>query len=260
MAEIQQCLSIQQSLARVRERIAEAALRAGRAPEEVTLVAVSKTFPAQAVLEAIAAGQRDFGENRVEEALPKMGEIVKRRVPSDDAGLALRWHLIGHLQSRKVKDAAGHFALIHSVDSLKLATTLNTRISNLQPPVSTPQPILLECNVSGEEAKSGFSLAGWERDAARFEAFAQEVTQISALPCLRLCGLMTVAPIVEQPAQARPCFASLRALRDALRERFPGVGWDHLSMGMTNDFEPAIAEGATLVRIGRAIFGERNYA
>jgi pyridoxal phosphate enzyme (YggS family) len=253
MAEIHQCLSIQQSLARVHERIAEAALRAGRAPEEVTLVAVSKTFPAQAVLEAIAAGQHDFGENRVEEALPKMGEI-------GESGLKLRWHLIGHLQSRKVKDAAGHFALIHSVDSLKLAAALNNRTANLQPAVSNPQPILLECNVSGEEAKSGFLLAGWEKDPARFEAFAREVAQISALPQVRLCGLMTVAPIVEQAAQAQPFFASLRALRDALRERFPNVAWDQLSMGMTNDFEPAIAEGATLVRIGRAIFGERTYA
>jgi pyridoxal phosphate enzyme (YggS family) len=253
MAEIQQSLSIQQSLARVRERIAEAALRAGRAPEDVTLVAVSKTFPAQAVVEAIAAGQRDFGENRVEEALPKIGEVGDQRAE-------IRWHLIGHVQSRKAKDAVGHFAVIHSVDSLKLATQLDTRIASLQSPIPNLQPILLECNVSGEEAKSGFGLAGWERDAAHFDAFAQEVSKIVALPNLRVCGLMTVAPIVEQPDAARPYFASLRALRAALRERFPGVTWEHLSMGMTNDFEPAIAEGATLVRIGRAIFGERTYA
>ena len=113
--------------------------------------------------------------------------------------------------------------------------------------------------MSGEEAKSGFGLAGWDKDAACFETFAQAVAHIIALPNLRVCGLMTVAPIVEQPDQARPYFASLRALRDALRERFPGVAWQHLSMGMSNDFEPAIAEGATLVRIGRAIFGERTY-
>jgi pyridoxal phosphate enzyme (YggS family) len=250
MAEIQQSLSIQHSLARVHERIAEAALRAGRAPEEITLVAVSKTFPAQAVVEAIAAGQRDFGENRVEEALPKIDAV-------GDPRAEIRWHLIGHLQSRKAKDAVGHFALIHSVDSLKLATQLNTRIANLQP--ATPQPILLECNVSGEDAKSGFDLAGWGNDPARLEAFAQQVAQIIALPNLSVRGLMTVAPIVEQAAQARPFFASLRALRDAMRERFPGAAWEQLSMGMSNDFEPAIAEGATLVRIGRAIFGERTY-
>ncbi len=252
MAEIQQSLSIQQSLARVRERIAEAALRARRAPEDVTLIAVSKTFPAQAVVEAFAAGQRDFGENRVEEALPKINEMSEQRAE-------IRWHLIGHVQSRKAKDAVGHFALIHSVDSLKLATQLNTRIANLQSPIPNPQPILLECNVSGEEAKSGFGLAGWDKDTACFEAFTQAVAQIIALPNLRVCGLMTVAPIVEQPDQAQPYFASLRALRETMRERFPSVAWEHLSMGMTNDFEPAIAEGATLVRIGRAIFGERTY-
>ena len=262
MAEIQHSLSIQQSLARVRERIAEAALRAGRSPDDVTLIAVSKTFPAQVVAEAIAAGQRDFGENRVEEALPKMAEIGDLRLVIGDSGMEVRWHLIGHLQSRKAKDAAGQFALIHSLDSLKLANTLNNRISNLPSPISNPQPqsILLECNVSGEEAKSGFTLAGWQNDTAIFEAFAREVAQIVALPNLRVRGLMTIAPVVEQPAQARPYFASLRALRDALRERFPSAAWDHLSMGMTGDYEVAIAEGATLVRIGRAIFGERTYA
>ena len=261
MTQIQRSLSIEQSLAQVRERISEAALRAGRAPEDVTLVAVSKTFTAQAVAEAIAAGQRDFGENRVEEALPKIEAIRNWRFESRDQGMEICWHLIGHLQSRKVKDAAGgHFALIHSVDSLKLATTINTRISSLQSPVSNLQSILLECNVSGEEAKSGFALAGWEKDAAIFEAFAREAAQIIALPNLRVRGLMTVAPIVQQPTQAQPYFASLRGLRDALRERFPAVAWDHLSMGMTDDFEAAIAEGATLVRIGRAIFGQRTYA
>ena len=259
MAEIQQSLSIQQSLARVHERIAEAALRAARAPEDVTLIAVSKTFPAQAVVEAFAAGQRDFGENRVEEALPKMNGVDASRAEIGDSRFDIRWHLIGHVQSRKAKDAVGHFALIHSVDSLKLATTINTRIANLQSPIPNPQPILLECNISGEEAKSGFSLAGWDKDAACLETFAQAVAQIITLPNLRVCGLMTVAPIVAQAEQARPYFASLRALRDAMRERFPGVAWEHLSMGMSNDFEPAITEGATLVRIGRAIFGERTY-
>ena len=262
MIDTQHSTSIQQALARVQGRIDEATLRAGRAPQEVTLVAVSKTFPAQAVAEAIAVGQRDFGENRVEEALPKMEEIREQRLEIGDLRMVIRWHLIGHLQSRKVKDAIGHFALIHSIDSVKLATTLNSRISNLQSPISTPndpQPILLECNVSGEESKSGFAVAGWDKDAAVFEAFARDVAQIIALPNVSVRGLMTIAPIVEQPALARPFFASLRGLRDRLRERFPAALWDHLSMGMTDDFEAAIAEGATLVRIGRAIFGERTY-
>jgi pyridoxal phosphate enzyme (YggS family) len=243
--------AIRRALDQVRLRITEAAWRAGRAPSEVTLVAVSKTFPAAAVQAAIAAGQRDFGENRVEEALPKIEAIGDCRSESE-----LRWHLIGHLQSRKVKDAIGHFALIHSVDTVKLAETIDRRLANAQSP--TPQSVLLECNASGEESKSGFAVAGWEKNPAVFDAFVRDVEEIVALPHVRVRGLMTMAPIVERPDQARPYFASLRALRDTLRERLPGVALDHLSMGMTDDFEAAIAEGATLVRIGRAIFGERG--
>jgi len=249
---------IQRALERVRERIAEAALKAGRRPSDITLVAVSKTFSAEAVLDAAAAGQRDFGENRVEEALPKMEEVKD---------LSLHWHLIGHVQSRKVKEAVGRFDLIHSVDSVKLAEAIDRRISNPQPPISNlqPQPILLECNISGEASKDGFIVSGWERDDDIFEAFARDVAHILALPNLRAQGLMTMAPIVDDPEQARPLFASLRALRDALEERATHAGQaavspchlPHLSMGMTDDFEVAIAEGATLVRIGRAIFGAR---
>ena len=250
------------ALERVRARIAAAALRAGRQPEDVTLVAVSKTFPAAAVVEAIAAGQRDFGENRVEEALPKIGECADLLRGSGFVDQQeVRWHLIGHLQSRKVKDALGHFDLIHSVDSFKLAETIDRRIitlSTLESPNSNPQSILLECNISGEKSKSGFRVAGWDTDPAVFAAFAREVEQMAALPNVRLRGLMTMAPVVEQAELARPCFAGMRALRDALRARIPAIAWDHLSMGMSDDFEVAVAEGATLVRIGRAIFGERT--
>lgn len=251
MADTQTYPVIRQALARVQERIHTAAARAGRAPSGITLVAVSKTFPASAVLAAVGAGQRDFGENRVEEAVPKMQEVGVQAVE-------LRWHMIGHLQSRKVKDAIGPFALIHSVDTVKLAEALDRRIAAHQLPNSAPQSILLECNVSGEEAKSGFNVAGWEKDPAVFEAFVSDVARVAALPNVRLCGLMTMPPIVPQPDMARPYFASLHALRETLRQRFPAVAWDHLSMGMTDDFEAAIAEGATLVRIGRAIFGERG--
>ena len=256
-SQFQHSLLIREALERVRERIQNASRRAARSPDEVTLVAVTKTFPAQVVREAIDAGQCVFGENRVEEALPKIAEI-------GDMEPGIRWHLIGHLQSRKVKDAIGHFALIHSVDSVKLAETLNQRIAALpaiayrQTPNNQPQPILLECNVSGEKTKSGFAVAGWDRDSAVFDAFLLNVQQIAMLPHVRVNGLMTVAPIVEQPEQARPFFANLRLLRDRLRELVPEVGWEHLSMGMTDDFEAAVAEGATLVRIGRAIFGERS--
>lgn len=242
--------AIARSLAQVRERIAEACLRAGRSPHDVTLVAVSKTFPAPVVLEAVAAGQRDFGENRVEEALTKIEQIGE---PTGEPTDAIRWHLIGHVQSRKARLAAGRFHLIHSVDSLKLATRLNSACQL----ASVRQSLLLECNVSGEASKDGFPLAGWEHDPPILEAFVRDVAGILALPHVQVVGLMTMAPIVEDPDRARPVFASLRALRSALNERLPTAGLRHLSMGMTDDFEAAIAEGATIVRIGRAIFGSR---
>jgi pyridoxal phosphate enzyme (YggS family) len=227
--------------------MAEAVLQTGRNAEEISLIAVSKTFPLSDIQIAMDAGQMDFGENRVEEALGKMSELTNRHAVQP------RWHLIGHVQSRKARDAAGRFDLIHSVDSFKLAQKLS-----LACPPATPQAILLECNVSGEASKDGFAVAGWERDADVREAFFAQVEPILALPNLRVQGLMTIAPVVETPAQARPFFASLRALRDALRERFPQADWKHLSMGMTDDFPAAIAEGATLIRVGRAIFGSRE--
>ena len=286
---------IQRALTYVRERIAEAALRAGRDPSSVTLIAVSKTFPPEDVMEAITASQLDFGENRVEEALPKMAAVSRlaehgcqnaddtrqdaerairnTQYPIPNTPCApqdaqseiqnlkskIRWHLIGHLQSRKVRDAAGHFSLIHSVDSVRLAETLDRRVANVAPHAGPViQDVLLECNVSGEETKSGFDLAGWERDVDKLNRFADDVTRILSLSHLRVLGLMTMAPIVDHPDQARPYFASLRALRDALAEQMAGGSLPHLSMGMTDDFEAAIAEGATLVRIGRAIFGIRQ--
>ena len=227
--------------------MADAALKSGRSLAEISLIAVSKTFPLSDIEIAMAAGQMDFGENRVEEALGKMAELDSKQMVQP------RWHLIGHVQSRKARDAAGRFHLIHSVDSLKLAQ----KLSQACPP-DVEQAILLECNVSGEASKDGFAVAGWEHEAGIRKAFFQQVEPILALPRLKVQGLMTIAPMVETPAQARPYFASLRALRDALRERFPQAEWKHLSMGMTDDFPAAIAEGATLIRVGRAIFGTRS--
>lgn len=243
-------MTIEQALGQVRERVAQAALRVGRQPSEVRLIAVSKTFPAQAVREAIDAGQRDFGENRVEEAVPKMAaqEIVS-------AGQPVHWHLIGHLQSRKAKEVVGAFDLIHSIDSLKLAQTLDRRAGML--PERPIVRVLLECNVSGEASKEGFDVSRWQSDPAVFDHFVREVGLLLALPNIEVNGLMTMAPIVDQPEQARPFFAQLRALRDALCERYPEADWSQLSMGMSDDFEAAIAEGSTMVRIGRAIFGMR---
>jgi pyridoxal phosphate enzyme (YggS family) len=230
-------------LAALQARIAAAARGAGRDPAGVRLVAVTKTHSAALVRAAAQAGLTDFGENRVEEALPKIEAL---------AGVAgLRWHMIGHVQSRKARDViAGGFVLIHSVDSVGLAERLSRRAQA----AGRQQAVLLECNVSGETSKSGFPAqtpADWVERLRDFE-------QVAALPGLAVRGLMTVAPIVASPAAARPYFARLRQLRDLAAARVAGAAWDQLSMGMTDDFEAAIAEGATLVRVGRAIFGERG--
>jgi pyridoxal phosphate enzyme (YggS family) len=239
---------ITHNLARVRERIAEAALRAGRDPAEVTLVAVTKTHPPETVAAAYHAGARHFGENRVEEGAPKI-PAVRAAI----SGPRPTWHMIGHVQSRKAHAVVMHFDCVHSVDRLKVAR----RLSRFAQDAGRTLPVLLECNVSGEESKFGFALQGWERDRARRDAFFAVVEEILALPGLLAQGLMTMAPFVADPETVRPVFVGLRALSDALRERFPTHDWRDLSMGMTDDFEVAIEEGATIVRVGRAIFGAR---
>jgi PLP dependent protein len=231
-----------ENIAHIQERIALAAQRAGRDPAEITLVAVSKTHPAQTVAAAAQAGLVDFGENRLEEAGPKM-----QAVPVD----GLRWHMIGHVQSRKAAEAAAAgFALIHSVDSLKLAQ----RLSRQAAAAGHIQPILLECNVSGEASKAGFAAQAEER----WGQLLPELAAVVALPGLQVRGVMTMAPLGAEPEAARPYFARLRKLRDYLKINLPQGAWRELSMGMTDDFEVAIGEGATLVRIGRAIFGQRE--
>jgi pyridoxal phosphate enzyme (YggS family) len=216
--------TVAQRLALVQERVARAAERAGRSPAEVTIVAVSKLFPTQAIEEAAAAGIAHIGENRVQEAAAKVSSL--RHLP-------VTWHMIGHLQTNKAKTALELFDIIQSVDSLRLAEALSRRADR-------PIPVLLEVNVAGEASKFGLS--------------PQEVLQtaeaVARLPHLDMRGLMTMAPLVSDPEEVRPVFRELRRLRDAL-------GLAELSMGMTDDFEVAIEEGATLVRIGRAIFGER---
>ncbi len=243
-------MDITRNLARVQERIAEAALRAGRDPTEVTLVVVTKTHPAEMVVATYQAGVRHFGENRVEE-----GAVKIPAVHAAISGPQPTWHMVGHVQSRKAQAAIAHFDCVHSVDRLKIAR----RLSRFAQDAGRTLSVLLECNVSGEEAKFGFALSGWERDQARREGFFAAVEEIMALPGLGVQGLMTMAPFVTDPETVRPVFVSLRALLDALRDRFPAHDWRHLSMGMTDDFEVAIAEGATMVRIGRAIFGARSY-
>ncbi|MEA3310353.1 MAG: YggS family pyridoxal phosphate-dependent enzyme [Chloroflexota bacterium] len=238
-----------QNLERVRERMAEAALRAGRRPDEVRLIAVSKTFPAEDVLAAWECGQRDFGENRPQQALAKIARVNEALGEQQPT-----WHMIGHIQSRKDKYVVAHYDWVHSLDRQKIAR----RLSNKAAQAGREIPVLLECNVSGEESKYGFQLSDWERSEQVREKFSQQVEQILARPALRVKGLMTMAPWGQDPELARPIFVSLRRLRALLRERFPAVAWGELSMGMTDDFEVAVEEGATLVRVGRAIFGERG--
>jgi hypothetical protein len=249
------CVDVAANLARVQARIDSAARRAGRQLAEVTLVAVTKTHPLAMVQAAYQAGIRHFGENRVEEGRAKIPAFQQWLSAQPAGSPAPTWHLIGHLQHRKVGDALAYFDLLHSVDSVRLAE----RISRLAGLERAPQPILLECNVTGEASKYGFGLSQWRTDRAERGAFIDAVRHISGLPGLHLQGLMTMAPVVAEAEQARPVFAGLRALRDALREEFPMIHWQHLSMGMTDDFEVAVEEGATLVRIGRAIFGEREH-
>jgi pyridoxal phosphate enzyme (YggS family) len=244
-------IDIARNLAQVQERIAEAALRAGRKPTDVTLIAVAKTFPAEAVAAAYQAGVRHFGENRVEEGIAKIPEVR-----AAIAGPHPKWHMVGHVQSRKAQAVVAHFDYVHSVDRLKIAQ----RLSRFAQEAGLTLPVLLECNVSGEETKFGFDLQGWAQDEARKEAFFAAVEEVLALPGLAVRGLMTMAPFVADPETVRPVFASLRRLLDALHGRFPLGDWRHLSMGMTDDFEVAVEEGATMVRIGRAIFGARLHS
>jgi PLP dependent protein len=257
--------SIAARLAAVQERVVAAARRAGRPAEEITLVGVTKTHPPAAIASALAAGLVDFGENRVQEAEEKIAALAAERA-------RISWHLIGHLQRNKARKAAALFDVVHSVDSLRLAETLSrvqgsgSRVqaafvkSSPEPRTLNPEPlpILLEVNVSGEASKEGFALAGWEEQPALLDTFLAEVEALLALPHLRVRGLMTIAPWGIAPEQARPTFRAARRLRDALARRFAQADWSALSMGMTDDFEVAIEEGATIVRVGRAIFGERT--
>jgi PLP dependent protein len=253
-------------IAAVRERIAAAARRASRPVEELTLVGVTKTHPPQVVAQALAAGLTDLGENRVQEAEAKIAALAADRA-------RLTWHLIGHLQRNKARKAAALFDLVHSLDSLRLAETLNRAVEETRRPDSemssassenllvSPSaclPVLIQVNVSGEASKEGFALAGWEARPPILDTFLAEVEALLALPHLRVRGLMTIAPWGADPEQARPTFRAARRLRDTLAQRFPQADWSALSMGMTDDFEVAIEEGATLVRVGRAIFGERT--
>lgn len=213
-------------VARVRERIAVAAARAGRRPEDVTLVAVTKGVDPDSIRAAVAAGIQDIGESRVQEAAPKIRLL----------GPIARWHLVGHLQRNKAGLGAGLFSVIHSVDSLRLAEALDRRAQR-------SLEILLQVNVAGERQKFG----------AAQDDLSAIARGLAGMRALRLIGLMTIPPLSPAPEHARPIFRRLRQLRDELA-RVLGTALPHLSMGMSDDFEVAVEEGATMVRIGRAIF------
>jgi PLP dependent protein len=224
-------VNIAENLARIEERVARAVGRSGRDRDEVKLVAVSKTHPAETLREAIAAGVRVFGENKVQEAEGKIAEI----------GRGAEWHLIGHLQSNKARKAVQLFDVVHSVDSVDLARRLERICIEEGREVL---PVLVQVNLAGEETKSGIS----ESDLAELAEF------LGSCRHLRFDGLMSLPPFFDDPESTRPYFRRLRALRD---EVIPG---GQLSMGMSHDFEVAIEEGATMIRVGTAIFGEREYA
>ncbi len=240
--------TLAERLLAVRENISAACQRVGRSNTSVTLVAVSKTQPAAAVLDAVANGQVHFGENRIEEAASKIDSVEKQ------TSAALTWHMIGHIQSRKAREVVSAFDWIHSVDTLKLAE----RCSNFAVEIGREVNVLLEVNVSGEASKAGFQASNWKQDSQQRESLWNDIRRIIKLPGLRIQGLMTMAPIVEQMEQSRPVFTALRTLRDAIAVDFPTTTWTTLSMGMTDDYLVAIEEGATMVRIGRAIFGPRG--
>jgi pyridoxal phosphate enzyme (YggS family) len=228
--------------AAVLERIRSAGARVGRDASTVEIVAVTKTVPPERIFEAIGAGFRTLGENRVQERQAKVAELDA--VATSPAGEQPRWHLVGPLQSNKARRAVELFDVIETVDSLDLAERLDRIAGELRP--GRPLSVLLQVNVDADEAKSGFAPAALERDLGA----------ILALQALSVEGLMTVGRLVDEPEQARPTFAALRELSERLRARHDTLG-TQLSMGMTDDFEVAVEEGATLVRIGRAIFGAR---
>jgi pyridoxal phosphate enzyme (YggS family) len=227
----------------VKERIAQAAKRSGRDSEAVQLVAVSKLQSLEKVRQAYSLGIRDFGENRVYDALPKQKKLRDLE--------EIKWHMIGHIQSRKAKDVPTNFSVVHSIDRMKIAK----RLDHYAGQAEIKLKVLLECNVSGEESKEGWNLenpASWPKILPVFE-------EILALENLEVRGLMTMAPFDAEEDELRKVFRGLRGLREYLSARIP-ANWDELSMGMTDDFEFAVEEGSTIVRIGRAIFGPREEA
>ena len=239
-------MNIHDNIKRVEDCIAASCARADRSPSEITLVAVSKQKSAAAILEAIDAGLKHLGENRVEEGMAKIPQV------SAQASGDVTWHMVGHVQSRKAKHVVTHFDVVQSVDSLKLAR----RLSRFAGECNRVLTALLEINVSGEASKYGLSGYNWYRDSLVRENLWRVAGEIAALPNINVRGLMTMAPYGVEEETIRRVFADLRNLRDELSLQLQAP-LPELSMGMTGDYAIAIEEGATIIRVGRAIFGER---
>ena len=235
--------SIRENYQHTLHQIASAARKRDRNPDDIRLVVVTKTHPLETVQAAIEAGVRILGENYPEEGAMKIQSLA--------AQSGVEWHMIGHVQSRKAKLVVDHFALLHSLDSLKLAQRLDRFASEREQPL----PVLLEFNVGGEQSKSGWIAS----DEAHWDILIPEVESILALAHLRVRGLMTMPPLETNPEEARGYFQRLRRLRDHMAARFPGTEWRELSMGTSADYTVAVEEGATLVRVGTAIVGARQY-
>ena len=233
---------IRQNHQSILERIAAAAQRSGRNPSDVRLVTVTKTHPLSLLQVVLAAGLNTLGESYTDEALTKIQALAE--YPE------ISWHMIGHVQSRKAEIVARHFNYLHSLDSLKLAV----RLDRFAAQASRRLPVLLECNVSGELNKYGYT--AWE--ATDWPRLEDEFAQIAALKNLEICGLMTVAPFSDISTESRPYFRKLVNLQHYLSVHLPEVKWNELSMGMSGDFEVAIEEGATWVRIGQSLLGPRT--
>jgi len=228
-------LSVAENIEKIRKRVERAARHAGRDPEGITIVAVTKTVDVERIQEAVSAGITLLGENRVQEA----GDKIRRM------GKSVQWHMIGHLQTNKAREAADLFDMVHSVDSLRAADALNEEAGKL----GKPLPVLVQVNISGEKSKSGVNA----------EETMTLIQSMAGMGNLKVQGLMTLPPYDEDPEKFRWVFRRLREMRDRIHQTgIPGVRMTHLSMGMSHDFETAVEEGATLIRIGTAIFGERG--
>ena len=237
MEETIQSMELAQNYKTVKENVTKACEQAGRSEQEVTLLAVSKTKPVDMLMDVYRAGARDFGENKVQELVDKIPQM-----PSD-----VRWHMIGHLQRNKVKYIVDKVYLIHSVDSLRLAEEISREAVKKQVEVN----ILIEVNAAGEESKFGVSV----------EETLPLIEEIAKLPAIHVEGLMTIAPYVDDPEETRPVFRKLKELSvDIAAKNINNVNMSVLSMGMTNDYQVAVEEGATMVRVGTGIFGERDYS